>query len=295
MFKLNFEKNELNLRITSAIFLGVLAIVSLFSGTLFGLLCVMVAGIGFQEWYTIVNKGKKVDLLTVLSLVVVLFPMLLSSHLAIDVGILSLVLMGATFFLFLMWFYSMRHSFVLAFGIPYIGIPMNALVWLHSDPNLGIFLILYVFFITWGNDTAAYFIGKKYGKTKLAPSISPNKTWEGLGGSALGALIGGLIVTGLVWLFEPTDPNVEIAVNSIFDLPLILIMLISAVLGMLGQVGDLIESFVKRHYGVKDSGDLIPGHGGILDRVDALLVVSVAAAAIHYIIQGIYRMSVTGL
>ncbi|NKB97517.1 MAG: phosphatidate cytidylyltransferase [Pseudomonadales bacterium] len=115
--------------------------------------------------------------------------------------------------------------------------------------------ILYVFGICWGADIGAYFSGKRFGKTKLAPSISPGKTWEGvLGGLALAGLVCGLAVFAWQenrWLW----------------------LLITLVLIGLSVCGDLFESFVKRQTGVKDSGTLLPGHGGVLDRIDSILIV----------------------
>ena len=111
----------------------------------------------------------------------------------------------------------------------------------------------------WITDSGAYLIGRKLGKHKLAPHVSPNKTWEG----SIGGSLVSVIVVGLYLAFSP--------VKFAYGLPIML--LLTVVLSVGGQIGDLIESAFKRHYGVKDSGKILPGHGGILDRFDSLLFV----------------------
>jgi len=109
--------------------------------------------------------------------------------------------------------------------------------------------------ITWANDTCAYFAGRLFGRHKLHPAVSPNKTWEGFAGGAFGSVAGMFVAR---WVAFPALTTVDC----------IALGLLGAVLGPLG---DLCESLLKRAHGVKDSGTLIPGHGGLLDRVDALL------------------------
>jgi phosphatidate cytidylyltransferase len=118
-------------------------------------------------------------------------------------------------------------------------------------------LVLWAMLVTWSTDIFAYFAGRSIGGPKLAPKISPNKTWAGLIGGMAGAGVVGAIAA---YLFE-------------LDL---LFMLAGAPMGLLAQLGDLYESRVKRRLGVKDSGSILPGHGGVLDRVDGLLPVAIA-------------------
>ena len=122
-----------------------------------------------------------------------------------------------------------------------------------------VWVILYALLIVWITDSGAYLIGRKLGKHKLAPHVSPNKTWEG----SIGGSLVSVIVVGLYLAFSP--------VKFAYGLPIML--LLTVVLSVGGQIGDLIESAFKRHYGVKDSGRILPGHGGILDRFDSLLFV----------------------
>jgi phosphatidate cytidylyltransferase len=135
-----------------------------------------------------------------------------------------------------------------------VAFPLSYAVRLHGIPQQGPRLLLFALAITWAADTVAYFVGRSFGKHPLAPHISPKKTWEG----SICGLLGSLLVAYAFhfWLTIP--------------LPHLLVM---AVLGNIaGQMGDLLESAYKRSAGVKDSGGLLPGHGGILDRIDALIL-----------------------
>ncbi|MGY3777412.1 phosphatidate cytidylyltransferase [Isobaculum melis] len=121
----------------------------------------------------------------------------------------------------------------------------------------GLAVILYMLFLVWSTDSGAYFCGRKFGKNKLAPHISPNKTIEG----ALGGVVCALVVSVLFLYFNP------------MQYALVPMLGLTALFSVSGQLGDLVESAYKRHYDVKDSGNLLPGHGGILDRFDSLLFV----------------------
>lgn len=122
------------------------------------------------------------------------------------------------------------------------------------DPQRGAWWLLYVMFLVWGADSGAYIFGKMLGKNKLAPKVSPGKTWEGL--------IGGLLTAAVIsWLFGRFAPL------SVAPLALLICTIVAALASVLG---DLTESMFKREAGIKDSGNLIPGHGGVLDRIDSL-------------------------
>ncbi|MCD8501542.1 MAG: phosphatidate cytidylyltransferase [Bacillaceae bacterium] len=121
----------------------------------------------------------------------------------------------------------------------------------------GIYLIFFILFIIWSTDSGAYFIGKSFGKHKLWPHISPNKTVEG----AIGGIVCAFIIGTIFYLFFPFYDSI------------IRIMLIIFVVSTTGQLGDFVESAIKRHYLVKDSGNILPGHGGFLDRFDSLIFV----------------------
>ena len=137
----------------------------------------------------------------------------------------------------------------------YAGLCLSAVVALRALPEQAAAWILVALVITWGNDTGAYFAGRFFGKHKLYPVVSPAKTWEGFAGGMAASIIGCFVVRWLV----PSDLGVVDCV------------VLGAVGGVLGPLGDLSESMLKRAFGVKDSGRIMPGHGGLFDRVDALL------------------------
>jgi phosphatidate cytidylyltransferase len=140
-------------------------------------------------------------------------------------------------------------------GAVYPGLLLGTVVRLRQLPDGFAWLIL-TLTVTWLNDTGAYFAGRAYGRRRLYPRISPSKTWEGAAGGLAASVIGALLVKALGWLPQ---------------LPWWGSVLVGAGAAVLGPVGDLSESMLKRAYGAKDSSGLLPGHGGVLDRVDALL------------------------
>ena len=157
-----------------------------------------------------------------------------------------------------------------AFGLLYCGLTMATvpLVWLQPD---GPSLVVFLFCIVWTGDTAALYVGRNFGRTKLAPRISPNKSWQG---SAASLAAGLLVAAALVALAGKLPAG-----TLHFGGPLVHWLGLAVLLNVFAQVGDLLESAIKRGAGVKDSGVMLPGHGGILDRIDALLL---AAPALWY-------------
>jgi phosphatidate cytidylyltransferase len=148
-------------------------------------------------------------------------------------------------------------------GLLSAALPAAALVFLRSDPSLGAIAVLYLFAVAWTTDTASYAAGRLIGGPKLAPRISPRKTWSGfIVGALAPALVGYLFALAL----EGT---------SAWRLALV-----SVALAFACQLGDLLESAVKRHFGAKDMSQLIPGHGGLLDRIDGLLIAAILASLI---------------
>ena len=147
-------------------------------------------------------------------------------------------------------------------GFFYALVPALALLWIRERDAHGLFLLIWVFLVTWSTDIGAYFFGRAFGRTKLAPSISPGKTVAGLyGGVAAAALIAG------AWALAA-------------DLGVTLLVL-APLFALAAQAGDLFESWMKRRAGVKDSGTWLPGHGGILDRLDGLVPVAVLTALVQ--------------
>jgi phosphatidate cytidylyltransferase len=152
------------------------------------------------------------------------------------------------------------------FGLIYIGLTLATvpLVWVQPD---GPSLVIFLFCIVWTGDIAALYIGRNFGRNKLSPRISPNKSWQGSAASLAGSL---LIAATLVVLARALE-NKSIVILH-FAAPLVRWLGLAVVLNLSAQVGDLVESAIKRGAGVKDSGAMLPGHGGILDRIDALLL-----------------------
>jgi len=162
-----------------------------------------------------------------------------------------------------------------AFAFAYIALPLAMLVQLREQ-WAGAFLILYLLLVVWSGDIFAYFIGRSLGRHLMAPRISPKKTWEG----ALASLVASLGIGGaLIYYSAPVSTaflkwGLIHRSDGMFGLErpaLLPILLLTAALNVAAQLGDLVESLIKRGAGVKDSGTLLPGHGGMLDRIDALL------------------------
>ncbi|HZV20948.1 MAG TPA: phosphatidate cytidylyltransferase, partial [Hyphomicrobiales bacterium] len=141
--------------------------------------------------------------------------------------------------------------------------PAIALIAIRQDPDYGFQAILFLFIVVWTADTAAFFTGRLLQGPKLAPSISPNKTWSGLIGGTLAAGAAGVAFGA--WLGHTSLP---------------ILGGISVMLALIAQVGDLGESFIKRFFGVKNTSGLIPGHGGVLDRLDGLVFAAMGAGLV---------------
>jgi phosphatidate cytidylyltransferase len=141
-----------------------------------------------------------------------------------------------------------------ASGLLLVAFPLTFAIRLHGRGSEGPKFLLFALVITWAGDTAAYFAGRALGKRPLAPVLSPKKTWEGTIASLLGALLVAILFSR--WMFVPVAHLLAMAVVG----------------NVAGQAGDLLESAYKRSAGVKDSGALLPGHGGVLDRIDALIL-----------------------
>ena len=160
------------------------------------------------------------------------------------------------------------HVFWLIVGFFYISLPCLALLSLRANTSYGQETLFWLLSIVWAADTGAYIFGRLIGGWKLAPIISPNKTWSGFIGGIVLASIAGISVALLLKLEAS-----------------ILMLLLSAFIGAFSQAGDLVESWFKRYFEVKDTGCIIPGHGGLLDRVDGLLVAASVVSIIDIFSQ----------
>lgn len=152
-----------------------------------------------------------------------------------------------------------------ATGLIYIGLAALALVYLRETPEVGRNLLFMLFGAVWLSDIGGYVAGRLIGGPRLAPAISPNKTWAGAFGAVIFVLIGVVVLASLASIpFEP-------------------LLLMGLLLSIATQTGDLFESWMKRRFGVKDSGTVIPGHGGVLDRVDGVLFAAPVLAAFVFV------------
>jgi phosphatidate cytidylyltransferase len=153
------------------------------------------------------------------------------------------------------------------FALMYLGFTLVSVPALRQQSN-GPSLLVFLLCVVWAGDTVALYVGRTWGRHKLAPTISPNKSWEG----SVGSVVGSVAVTGgLLALADWLGRHNSVAL-SYSDDPAWFWLALAVVLNVAAQVGDLAESALKRSAGVKDSGTILPGHGGVLDRIDALLV-----------------------
>lgn len=156
-----------------------------------------------------------------------------------------------------------------AIGLAYVSVPMVAFIWLIEAPA-GSWLVLWLFVVVWVTDAAAYAAGRLIGGPKLAPTISPGKTWAGAIGGLVGAVVVAFFATPYMLVADPMDT-----------------IILAAAMSIVSQIGDLGESMVKRRFNKKDSGTLIPGHGGIMDRVDGLVVAGPVLAIVVAVSPGL--------
>jgi phosphatidate cytidylyltransferase len=166
------------------------------------------------------------------------------------------------------------------FCLLYTGLTLLALPALREPPYGSSPILLFLLVVVWSGDTAAYYVGRKWGRHKMTPKLSPGKSWEGAAASAVGSMLAaGLLVWLATLMQEPWNSSVlmwieRVCPSVILSYPeeLWYWLLLALLVNVAAQVGDLAESALKRSAGVKDSGNLLPGHGGVLDRIDALLL-----------------------
>jgi phosphatidate cytidylyltransferase len=162
-----------------------------------------------------------------------------------------------------------------SFAFAYIAIPMALLVQIRQQPA-GAILVIYTLLVVWAGDIFAYFVGKAIGRHRMSPEISPKKTWEGAVASVLASVVVGTLwfqhASGIsTWLFQAGLIARRDGMFGLQQPDIVTIVVVSAIVNVAAQLGDLVESLIKRGAGVKDSGAILPGHGGMLDRIDAML------------------------
>lgn len=260
--------SNLRLRVLSALVLVPMALLFTWMGGLgFRIFVGMVAVAMIYEWLTITagrDWGRTHWLIAGLLAAVML---LLVAGLAPD---LLLILTIVAALIALVAARMSGHGYWPPSGILYAGLSGISLAMLRDGGAAGLWAILFLFAVVWVTDIAAYFVGRTIGGAKLAPRISPGKTWSGAIGGAIGGVAAGLLV----------------ALIADVRLSLALFAGLAFLLSVVSQMGDLFESHLKRRYAVKDSSNLIPGHGGVMDRVDGLVAAAVAFYVVGILLTG---------
>lgn len=257
---------ELSKRIASGIVIGAIALVMTYwSPSLFTILMLVIAAAMSWEWGRMVRGATLTDPAMIVHVFAVLLAVLLSASdmagLAIASTVIGAIAVGALTF-------GVGNAQLSGAGVLYTGLPVVALGWIRGDEPLGFSATLFVLLSVIVTDIGAYASGRTIGGPKLWPSVSPNKTWSGLIGGVLAASLAG----GLFAWVSGTGSASWLASLGL-------------VLGLVAQGGDLAESALKRHFGVKDSSNLIPGHGGVMDRMDGIVTASVIAAIVAFAID----------
>jgi len=254
------EPNSLRLRICSAIVLAPIPLIAIwFGGPLLPIVTVLAAAVMAWEWGRLCGAGTLGR--SGAAVISVVAGAVIMAVLGGVVPGISLALIGAVVVLAIGWDEREREAPWLAAGALWVALPCVLLLWLAQSESAGRMTLLWIFAVVWATDIGAYAIGRWLGGPLLAPRWSPRKTWAGLiGGVGCAAMAGW--ATARVLGTSPVLP----------------LTLVSAGLAIVEQFGDLAESVAKRRFGVKDASSLIPGHGGLLDRLDGLLAVIPAVA-----------------
>ncbi|MEQ1407831.1 phosphatidate cytidylyltransferase [Neorhizobium sp. Rsf11] len=249
---------ELKRRIVSGLILAVVVLAATwYGGFSFRALAAVIAILIYYEWSTITKLGERDFSANAFGWVAIL---LVAYNIVFGERDLAIPLLGGaaiTAILLVLW---RKGSWWLPGGIVYAGLSGISLAAIRADDQAGFVATLFIFAVVWATDIFAYFVGRALQGPKLAPRISPGKTWSG----AIGGTVSAAIASSAVALV-------------VFSRLSLWTVAISILLSVTSQIGDLFESFIKRRFGVKDSSHLIPGHGGVMDRVDGLVFACFAA------------------
>ncbi|PZO79434.1 MAG: phosphatidate cytidylyltransferase [Mesorhizobium amorphae] len=250
-------RSNLSLRVMSGTVLGIVALTAVWWGDLpFRIFCVTLGALVYLEWTVVTRAAANATAQNVgwVLLAVVFALLLFDSPYLFPVSLTAVAVMALAALVL------ERGAWTVG-GFIYALCAALPLFFLREMTPPGIVAVLILFAVVWGTDICAFFVGRALGGPKLAPSISPNKTWSGAIGGALAALILGAFVLHF---------------SGITIDPVVLLSLLG--LSAASQAGDLFESWVKRRFGMKDSGRIIPGHGGVMDRADGLIAAASASA-----------------
>ena len=263
--------NDLTARIASAAVLAPAAIaVAWVGGIVFVLFWTIAAAGIFWEWTSLVATARRLILALGFATLAIMAALTAAGWHAAALLVLAAGVLGVGLCA------QARTRLWAVAGLLYAAIALSAPTALRSDANSGFLALLFLFAVVWLTDILAYFVGRALGGPKLCPAISPKKTWAGAVGGAAGAVVVGVVFASYAEL-EPVP-----------------LALLGFALSVIAQAGDLFESAVKRRFGAKDASHLIPGHGGVMDRLDAFLAAALAAALIG-VLRGGVETSARGL
>ncbi|HVE20364.1 MAG TPA: phosphatidate cytidylyltransferase [Acidocella sp.] len=254
----NGRWSDFGIRLLSAAILGPVVLACVWSGGIAWTILVELGLLGLGlEWARLMRGDRRLLVLLPLALV-------LSGVVAMVAGYPAALAVMALLTVLI----ALRFGLFMAIGLPYAGIGGLALLWLRLQPHRGLHDTLFLLIVVWGTDIGAYLVGRVVGGARLAPRISPGKTWSGsLGGLVIGGFCGAVVASGLHGLDA-------------------LALLTGGLLSIFAQAGDLLESAIKRKLGVKDSGRTIPGHGGLFDRLDGFLAAAPVAVILALSVHG---------
>lgn len=252
---------ELSARVVSA---AILALVALFAtylgGWLFAFLWLLAGIVILSEWTAMARLEPRWLLQSVLGVGLIALTLchVTGAQFAIGLGVFGLwlglsVVLGAT----------ARDRVWAAAGFACAAVVVLVPTLVRDHPALGIVGVLWMFAVVWTTDIAAYFTGRRFGGPKLWPRVSPKKTWSGFAGGLVAGTLAGIAVPLIATRWGWPQPIATMWIGFL-----------SVIASVVGQAGDLAESALKRHFGVKDSGHIIPGHGGVMDRLDAFWAVA---------------------
>jgi phosphatidate cytidylyltransferase len=264
---------DLKLRAAAAVAMGSAALAAAWIGGLVFAAFWWVASVTvLWEWQRLVGGGRLIERVALGALALAL-----ASLFALNYSILGAVAARGLGAAAVGWVAGRTHASWAAAGALYAGALVASLGLLRASPSFGLAAILWLFAVVWGTDVAAYFAGRLIGGPRLWPSVSPAKTWSG---AIVGALVGALLGLAL-WRWT----------NSLAAL-----FWLGLATAIVSELGDLFESALKRRFGVKDASGLIPGHGGLMDRLDAFIAASLFAAAVAslnsrgaFVASGLFR------
>ncbi|MGI9521768.1 MAG: phosphatidate cytidylyltransferase [Hyphomicrobiaceae bacterium] len=253
------ESHEILTRLLSAFAMAAVALAMLWLGS-YWFLC-LVAGIGgAMSWeWTRAVRGVSFDV----GLIIQILSLTLAILVVTSSGLLPACAVLCAGAMILFAWCPRSDRLMSAIGIFYVGLPAIALVSLRSDPEFGFAAVLLVLVSIWSHDTFAMIVGRVLGGPKLWPGLSPNKTWTGVIGGVTASACAGAVFGQ----FYDAASTLQLTA-------------IGLALGVAGLAGDLIESAFKRRYGLKHASDLIPGHGGVMDRLDGVVIAAIVAMAI---------------